>query len=557
MALTPQKPTVLPTVAPLPVTKPVAVPTVPTGTSPTTPTLPATSPTTAALGAPPPPTGGPTSTLTNAQHPVAGTPTVPYQPPTPQLGSTTPYGSTQPLSDPTYTNTNATPVPTGPTPYQDPHLPIQSGGTLTTSQPGPTTPTASPGPTLTPKTPTTIPTSTATTTPTLTPKTPTTVPTTPVSAPASNPPVLLPPSTTTGAPPTIPSTALSSLGNAIFQGPIPLPGGTSPTPVANTSQFTGTPFSGPSPSSIGSLQSYLQGGPNIDRVGIAKDLLAQFDPLTDAQFKGDLRNATLGAAARGNLGSGNYRTSLGDIVANRAQQRDAYARQLMDAAQTGSIDDFYKNVGIAQQQQGFAAGQQQTAFGQSLAQRQQDLQEKVQSGQMSLAQAQQTQNAINSDREYALSAAGQQLQQKVASGQLTMQQAQLELARQAQEFGQAVTQTQLQDYLTNSQFNRDATTFQLGNTNNPTSLQQWLAGLYGGQAGQAGTAASNLISQYLLAQSLQGQGGGGGAGGIDLNTLWRMIQGAGGGAAPTGTRVDGTTYPDGAPTTDAYGRQLA
>lgn len=299
--------------------------------------------------------------------------------------------------------------------------------------------------------------------------------------------------------PAVPQAAPS--GSVAPVAPTPLaastsgPGPASPTPPPlNTGMLSGTPYTGATPASVGSLSSFQQSGPNIDRVGIAKDLLAQFDPLTEAKFRDDQRAVTGQAAGLGQLGSGMWRGSLANVAADRAQQRDAYSRQVQDAALTGSIDDFYKDVGIAQQQQGFSAQQQESSFAQSFAQRQQDLSEKVASGQLSQSQASLELQRLNSDRSYALQTSAQDLQRQIQTGQLTLAQAAQKLAAQAQMFGQAVTQEQLYAYLQNQSFNQGATLLGLGSQGNPSDYALAESNYYGNQASGASQSAAQIAA---------------------------------------------------------------
>jgi hypothetical protein len=61
------------------------------------------------------------------------------------------------------------------------------------------------------------------------------------------------------------------------------------------------------------------------------------------------------------------RTSLGDLGANRANAMDVKGQEFLTQANLGSIDDAWRAIGVAQQQQGFQSGQQQQAFQNELA----------------------------------------------------------------------------------------------------------------------------------------------------------------------------------------------
>lgn len=102
-------------------------------------------------------------------------------------------------------------------------------------------------------------------------------------------------------------------------------------------------------------------GPTTDRFKLAGDQFDTFAKSTDPIYQKSLKDATGAAAATGRLGSGQLRTSYGDLAANRALQLDTERSSLLQQAINDSISDEYKNVAIAQQQQGFQAGQQQNA----------------------------------------------------------------------------------------------------------------------------------------------------------------------------------------------------
>lgn len=118
-------------------------------------------------------------------------------------------------------------------------------------------------------------------------------------------------------------------------------------------------------------QSDLRGqtivpGQMADRNQIAQNEVNTWNTSTEPQYQADLRSATSQAAGAGQLGSGQLRTSLGNLAYNRDVNRNAQESNFLDQAQTGSIQDAYNNVGIAQQQQQFQAGLQGQTFNQGL-----------------------------------------------------------------------------------------------------------------------------------------------------------------------------------------------
>jgi hypothetical protein len=185
---------------------------------------------------------------------------------------------------------------------------------------------------------------------------------TPVRVSTQSPTVTRPP-TTPPVPPTAPTPV-----------PTPIPAPTTPetsaipapppqaTPVTSIAGVSSTP-------TVAShdLRGQTIQGPTVDRKALATDYLNTWDATSRPQFEADQRSVTSNAAATGRLGSGGFRTSLGDLTYNRDIQREGQAKNFYTDALNGSIDDAYKNVGIAQQQQGFQSGQQNQTFGQNLA----------------------------------------------------------------------------------------------------------------------------------------------------------------------------------------------
>lgn len=182
-------------------------------------------------------------------------------------------------------------------------------------------------------------------------------------------------STVTPSAPSAPSGASRPIPGATDATPSTPPGGSmlsgitaNPAAPVN-SQAAGDPYRGgmtatdPNNSLLGKT---LLAGPETDRFKIAGDQLANWDAASEPYFQANLRSASQNAAGRGQLGSGMLRGRLGDITGQHDLERSTQGKGFLQNALTGSIDDAYKNVGIAQQQQGFQAGQQQTAFSQEV-----------------------------------------------------------------------------------------------------------------------------------------------------------------------------------------------
>jgi hypothetical protein len=113
-------------------------------------------------------------------------------------------------------------------------------------------------------------------------------------------------------------------------------------------------------------------------LALAKSNFENFAQSTDPEYQATLRDANTAGAGAGQLGSGMLRGRLGDIATTRARDLQTAATQNLNDATSGSIDDAYKNIGIAQQQQGFQQSQQQSAFSQQ--QQTQAMQEALKNG---------------------------------------------------------------------------------------------------------------------------------------------------------------------------------
>ena len=226
--------------------------------------------------------------------------------------------------------------------------------------------------------------------------------------------------------------------------------------VTPTSSYTTSPTD---PST--SLASQTIQPPTANRYGIAQQQFQNYAQQTDPMYQKSIRDATSAGMAAGQMGSGQLRTSYGNLANQRDMQLQQAGNSFLTDALNGSIGDQQFNTGVAQQQQGFQAGQQQNAYNQAL-----------QTGEFNNAtQAQQFGQGVT--------------------------QSQLAAALQNQQFGQGVTQSQLQDQLANSATNRSATQLGLGSTGSPADIQLALSGLYGNQASQAGSALSGMIGNTV------------------------------------------------------------
>lgn len=173
---------------------------------------------------------------------------------------------------------------------------------------------------------------------------------------------------TAGAGPTLP-VAPSAVAGA----------GTNTTPTSNGMGNTGASYSTPIDPANPLTTREIQAGPTADRFKIAQDRWSDFVKSSDPAYQASLRDANRTAAAGGALGSGMLNTSIGNLALRRGEALDTQGRGFLNDALTGSIDDAYKNAGIAEEQQGFQAGRQDTAFNQDVVLKQ--LEEALKNGQ--------------------------------------------------------------------------------------------------------------------------------------------------------------------------------
>lgn len=164
--------------------------------------------------------------------------------------------------------------------------------------------------------------------------------------------------------------------------PAAQPSAPSPTPIPLATAPGGSPYATMNDNKPGGAFDYLTKtiapGPGTDRLALAKSNFQNFSDSTDPEFKASLRDASTQAAGAGQIGSGMARGRLGDIGLARTRDLETAKTGFLNDATAGSIEDAYRNVGIAQQQQGFQGDQQKTAFDQ--AQRQSQLDEALRNG---------------------------------------------------------------------------------------------------------------------------------------------------------------------------------
>lgn len=162
----------------------------------------------------------------------------------------------------------------------------------------------------------------------------------------------------------------------------------------------------------------------VDRIQLAQDAWASFAKASDPYYQKSLRDATSTAAGAGQLGSGQLRTSLGDLSQQRNLELDTARDNLIRQATEGSIADastaYQQQLATAQQglaerigtgQLGLGQGQLDLARegqqgSQALQQRALELDELVRTGQMTLAERDQALREMQSGQQMDLARAG-------------------------------------------------------------------------------------------------------------------------------------------------------
>ncbi len=221
----------------------------------------------------------------------------------------------------------------------------------------------------------------------------------------------------------------------------------------NTPGGTNAPTTAPLPTDYPSAPSTT--GTPQNRLQLAQTAFDTFANSTAPQYQADLRSATQQAAGNGQEGSGQIRTTYGNLANQRALALDTERQNLINSAITGTIADQQANRGLDIQQYGADTSRLGTVG---------SLQN--QAGQLELAKGeavgtvggQQTLAARTADQQTAIQKAGltgildgsaplqakqDAVNQAVAQGQLTVQQGQLELARLTQATQASQTQQQI------------------------------------------------------------------------------------------------------------------
>jgi hypothetical protein len=146
---------------------------------------------------------------------------------------------------------------------------------------------------------------------------------------------------------------------------------------------------------------------NVDRVKLGEDIFDQFSKSTDPAYKLALRRAGISAAGAGRIGSGQLRTSIGDLASTRAQQLDLAKRGFMSDALSGSIEDSFRKAGLLSGLEGQLYGQDAATRGELRGERGYQGSLEQQAFERALGQYQQEQNDVK-DR-FARGATEQQI----------------------------------------------------------------------------------------------------------------------------------------------------
>jgi hypothetical protein len=196
------------------------------------------------------------------------------------------------------------------------------------------------------------------------------------TAPASDPFTALGDEHLAGSSPALPTSPASDVGAG---GQVPSTGFSQ---IANTATGTNGAQTGSAYGNAGMgvnltpttvdnalTNSTISPGAATDRFGIARQQLQDtIKNVLDPQFATDEKALNRYNFGAGRGVSGDARTSQGNLELARQNQINQLTSNFLNPALTGSIEDAYRNIGIAQQQQGFQNSQQQQNISNMLAQ---------------------------------------------------------------------------------------------------------------------------------------------------------------------------------------------
>jgi len=171
-----------------------------------------------------------------------------------------------------------------------------------------------------------------------------------------------------GTPSTGPATDPTSPTPAV---PTSLPTPTAPAPAGPTAPTPAGPGGvtlTPTDPNDSLTTKTITPGSLADRFKLAQDRFATFANSTEPAYQAALRDANRMGAAQGRLGSGDLRTSFGDLAQGRSRDLMNSRDNLFQNALEGTIGDTWNGIGLAERQQGFQNQQQQQAFERMLQQ---------------------------------------------------------------------------------------------------------------------------------------------------------------------------------------------
>lgn len=203
---------------------------------------------------------------------------------------------------------------------------------------------------------------------------------------------------------------------------------------------------------VDSQAQKLATGP--DRFQLAQNQFKTFADQTDPAYQASIRSATQKAAANGAIGSGMLGTDYGNLALQRTRDLSNERDSLFNNALEGTIGDNRANLGLL-------SGLEGQQYGEGAANR----------------------NELRNERGY-------------------------QAGMEDQNYQRGVQQVGLADALTNSAFGRAQGQYGSGMGSNPAGLDMQLAGLYGQQSSDAGSALSGLMQSNAtngLLKSIYGQ----------------------------------------------------
>ena len=148
----------------------------------------------------------------------------------------------------------------------------------------------------------------------------------------------------------------------------PVPAGPAAGPTAPTPAGPGGVTLTPTDPNDSLTTKTITPGSLADRFKLAQDRFATFANSSEPAYQAALRDANRMGAAQGRLGSGDLRTSFGDLAQGRSRDLMNSRDNLFQNALEGTIGDTWNGIGLAERQQSFQNQQQRDAFERMLQQ---------------------------------------------------------------------------------------------------------------------------------------------------------------------------------------------